>query len=228
MNKKILVASILLFILLVGLYIVSKQERENIDDGDKTSMPELLVFRDAGLISYYEETIKPRCPVGEPNWAEYRACILAMLEEEKAAFTGTQETMNAYDDYCTFGASFAADEYSNGYAEIYNVCMLYKIAKANLVVSNNAVSAAMKNNVFTVRRIVNHYPSNDDNSQTELIVYEQDSEHVRNVVCLFPPSLVLSGSNEMGWSGLNTVKIDEQPAREYVFGQVGYYCEKVD
>lgn len=95
--------------------------------------------------------------------------------------------------------------------------------------------------VFTVASIKSHYPHPDDNSETNLSVYlEGDSGHVIDLLCLFPPEFSLEGGpvpsyakmllenkKSPKWTGIKKVR-KKQKAKEYLFGQVGYFCEKVE
>lgn len=80
---------------------------------------------------------------------------------------------------------------------------------------------------YTVKSITSHYPRGDNNSQTTIIVYlKGNSGHTKEILCAFPPDVILEGSNETGWSGLEKVRI-RGVAEEFMFGRVSYYAEKI-
>lgn len=94
--------------------------------------------------------------------------------------------------------------------------------------------------VYTVASVVSHYPHEGDNSETTLQVYiKGDEGHVMELLCLFPPSFSLEGgpssltdlltgkAEKPGWTGIKKVLVMSK-AKEYWFGKVGYYCEKVE
>ena len=81
---------------------------------------------------------------------------------------------------------------------------------------------------YTVKSIQSHYPQGDNNSETTLIVYlKGNSGHTKEVLCAFPPTLKLVGSNEGRWTGLKKVRI-KGPAQKYMFGKISYYAEKIE
>ncbi len=81
--------------------------------------------------------------------------------------------------------------------------------------------------IYTVKSIESHYPHGDKNSETTIIVFlKGDTGHTKEILCAFPPSIKLVGSNENGWAGLKKVRI-KGPAEKYMFGTVSYYAEKV-
>ena len=93
--------------------------------------------------------------------------------------------------------------------------------------------------VYTVSYIKSHYPQPGDNSETTLIVYRNaDSGHVREIVCMFPPDVVLTGGPnpsladrllgepDAQWAGLTRIRVLEK-AEKSGFGTTSYYCEKV-
>ncbi|MCK9360902.1 hypothetical protein M0Q28_01600 [Patescibacteria group bacterium] len=100
---------------------------------------------------------------------------------------------------------------------------------------------------YIVRSISSHYEHLNDNSETTLIVYESgDSGNVKQVLCLFPPDFHLDNNvtsnakppgTTLTWkeieasvkpfTGIKKVRVLKE-ARQYMFGEVGYYCEKVD
>jgi len=81
---------------------------------------------------------------------------------------------------------------------------------------------------YTVKSIESHYPQGDNNSQTTIIVYlKGKSGHTKEILCAFPPDVILEGNNETGWSGLEKVRIGGV-AEEFMFGKVSYYAEKIE
>ena len=81
---------------------------------------------------------------------------------------------------------------------------------------------------YVVKSIQSHYPHGDQNSQTTLIVYlNGNSGHTKEILCAFPPSLQLVGSNDSGWSGIRKVRIWGE-AERFMYGKVSYYAEKVE
>jgi len=67
----------------------------------------------------------------------------------------------------------------------------------------SGVKTLLGGNIYTVRKIISHYPHGHSNSETTLIVYESgDSGHTKSILCLFPPDFQLDGN-------LNTRKLDD-------------------
>ena len=82
--------------------------------------------------------------------------------------------------------------------------------------------------VYSVKTIQSHYPQQNGNSQTTVIVYlSGESGHVKEILCHFPPDVILQSSPETGWTGLKKVKVGGV-AERYFMGVVGYYCWKVE
>ena len=95
--------------------------------------------------------------------------------------------------------------------------------------------------IYSVQHIESHFPHEHENSETTLIVYlEGDHGHVKELLCLFPPSLVLEGgpnpsladkvlglAEKPNWTGISKVLVKGM-AKEYLGGTVAYYCEKIE
>ena len=109
---------------------------------------------------------------------------------------------------------------------------------------------------YYVRSISSHYEHPNDNSETSLVVYESgQSGNVKNILCLFPPDFHLdNGARSSTLSNDDQNRLDEilfgdtqnshntlppvlsgirkvrvlKEAQKYMFGEVGYYCEKIE
>ena len=93
--------------------------------------------------------------------------------------------------------------------------------------------------IFTVSHIKSHYPQPGDNSETTLMVYRTGaSGHVKEILCRFPPAVVLEGGPnpsladkllgepEPRWTGLKKIRVLEK-AGTSGFSTTAYYCEKI-
>ena len=82
--------------------------------------------------------------------------------------------------------------------------------------------------IYSVRRVQSHYPQDDENSQTSLIVYLSGaSGHVSEILCLFPPSFRLRRNASGQWVGIDRVNVGTV-GQNYAFGVAGYLCTRVE
>ncbi len=81
---------------------------------------------------------------------------------------------------------------------------------------------------YVVKSIQSHYAHGEQNSQTTLIVYLKGSSgHTKEILCAFPASLELAGSNDTSWSGIRKVRINGE-AERFMYGKVSYYADKIE
>jgi len=76
--------------------------------------------------------------------------------------------------------------------------------------------------IHYVQSISSHYSKKNENSQTTLVVYLDGKKgHVKEVLCRFSPDTEISKNT------LNKVLI-KGVSNKYMFGKVGYYCDKLE
>ncbi len=81
---------------------------------------------------------------------------------------------------------------------------------------------------FFVHSVSSHYPHPGKNSETTLRVFVSgNTGHVKEILCLFPPEFQLNGSEQEGWSEIRKVRVGKV-GEKYMFGAVGYFCERID
>jgi hypothetical protein len=78
-----------------------------------------------------------------------------------------------------------------------------------------------KYKIYSVKSIESHYPHENGNSETTLIIYLKGSSgHVDEILCQFPPNQKVTADN------IKKVQVKEI-SNKYMFGAVGYFCDPV-
>ena len=93
--------------------------------------------------------------------------------------------------------------------------------------------------LYRVASIKSHDPRPGDNSETTLMIFiNGQSGHVKELVCLFPPDVILEGGPnpsiadrllgepEPIWTGIRNVRVLDQ-AESSSFGADIYYCDRI-
>ena len=75
--------------------------------------------------------------------------------------------------------------------------------------------------VHQVKSIQSHYPKENSNSETIIVVFiKGNSGHVKEVLCQFAPDVVVSKES------LKKVRV-KGVSQQYAFGQVGHFCDPI-
>ncbi len=83
---------------------------------------------DANFLSFFKETINPKCPFYEPDGATYRSCLIDWKDGLLNVFNGGKTSLNNAQSYC--------EEIDEKYPEslqgeeLYLDCMIYKLSSA--------------------------------------------------------------------------------------------------
>ncbi len=93
--------------------------------------------------------------------------------------------------------------------------------------------------IYTVASIKSHEPQAGDNSETTLMIFiNGQSGHVKELVCLFPPDVILGGGPnpsiaerilgepEPAWTGVQSVRVLDK-ADSSTFGADRFYCDRI-
>ena len=81
---------------------------------------------DANFISFFKETINPKCPVYIPDGATYRACLFDWEDGLVKVFEGSKTNLNNIQNYCKGIGSKYPGSLEEG--ELYLDCMIYKLS----------------------------------------------------------------------------------------------------
>lgn len=128
LNKRIILIVAIVLVVVVAVLLSPKQQ-EVVSGDPPGDAHGLLAFKDPGLVLYYTDVVLVECPYLQPNAAQYSSCVLTMREMMEKSSGITESEKEAFDAYCSLGASLSADDYTMGYADLYNICILYQASK---------------------------------------------------------------------------------------------------